>query len=110
MAILPIMRILVYKFFNLKVNLSDCLAQQAYFLEMNKAAVEANNTFDAKKKAQILAKQEKVKNLCLRLSEKLRVNHVKAEQVSQAQIKNDNKLLTIDTVKKEIEDSPLQLL
>ena len=110
LAILPVLRLLVYKFYNLKANVSDCLAQQAYFLEMNKTAVEANNTFNDKKKAQILAKQEKLKNLCLRMSEKLRINQVKADAVAKAQIQSDNKLLTIDTVKKEIDDSPLQLL
>jgi hypothetical protein len=109
LAIVPVTRELVYQYYNLKSNLSDCLAQQAYFLEMNKAVVEANSDFTSKKKDAILIKQEKIKNLCLRLSEKLRVNHVKAVDAGKASIKEENKLLTLDNIKKEVSSSPLEL-
>ena len=110
LAIVPITRELVYHFYNVKSNISDCLAQQAYFLEMNKAVIEANSDFNEKKKTAILMKQEKIKNLCMRLSDKLRVNHIKAIDSGKAVLQNDNKLLTIDNIKKEISDSPLNLL
>lgn len=109
LAIIPVTRELVYQYYNIKSNLSDCLAQQAYFLEMNKTVVEANSDFNEKKKTAILMKQEKIKNLCMRLSEKLRVTHVKSMDSAKAAIQNDNKLLTIDGIQKEISDSPLQL-
>lgn len=110
LAIIPVTRELVYRFYKTKSNLSECLAQQAYFLEMNKSVVEANSDFNKQKKEVILIKQEKIKNLCLRLSEKLRVNHIKSVEAGKVQIQNDNKLLTLDSVKKEVSDSPLQLL
>ena len=94
----------------MKADLSDCLAQQAYFLEINKASVESNQSFDQKKKDKILMKQEKVKNLCLRLSEKLRVNHINAIKSGEAAVSADNKLLTLDSIKSEVSNSPLQLL
>lgn len=109
LAIIPVTRELVYHYYNLKSNVSDCLAQQAYFLEMNKTVVEANSDFNEKKKTAILMKQEKIKNLCLRLSDKLRVTHVKSIDSGKAAIQNDNKLLTIDGIQKEISNSPLQL-
>ena len=110
LAIIPILRSLVYHFYNVKADLSNCLAQQAYFLEINKASVESNQNFDQKKKDKILMKQEKVKNLCLRLSEKLRVNHINAVKSGDMNVTSDNKLLTLDTIKNEVSNSPLQLL
>lgn len=110
LAIIPITRELVYQYYNAKSNLSDCLAQQAYFLEMNKAVIEANGDLNKKKKDEILIKQEKIKNLCLRLSDKLRVTHVKAISASKAAIQNDDKLLTLNGIKNEVNNSPLSLL
>ena len=77
---------------------------------MNKTVIEANSDFNEKKKAAILMKQEKIKNLFARLSEKLRVNHIKSIDSGKSVLQNDNKLLTIDNIKKEISDSPLNLL
>lgn len=110
LAIVPITRELVYRYYNTRSTISDCLAQQAYFLEMNKAVVEANSDFTQKKKDAILIKQEKIKNLCMRLSEKLRVTHIKSVDSGKAMLQNDNKLLTIDNIRNEISNSPLQLL
>jgi hypothetical protein len=77
---------------------------------MNRTVVEANSDFTQKKKDAILLKQEKIKNLCLKLSDKLRVTHIKEVDSGRAQLQNDNKLLTLDGIKKEISNSPLQLL
>lgn len=110
LAIVPITRELVWQYYGFRSNLSDCLAQQAYFLEMNKTVVEANSDFNQKKKDAILIKQEKIKNLCLRLSEKLRVEHAKAIDNGRATIQSENKLLTLDNVKKEVDNSALGLL
>lgn len=110
LAIVPVTRELVYYYYNIRSNLSDCLAQQAYFLEMNKSVIEANSDFTQKKKDSIILKQEKIKNLCLRLSEKLRVNHIKSVNSAKATLQSDNKLLTLDSIKQEVNDSPLQLL
>ena len=110
LAIVPITRELVYYYYNTKSNLSDCLAQQAYFLEMNKSVVEANSDFSKKKRDQIILRQEKIKNMCLRLSEKLRVDHIKSVNPAKATLQSDNKLLTLDNIKQEVNNSPLQLL
>ena len=110
LAIVPVTRELVYRYYNIRSNISECLAQQAYFLEMNKSVVEANSDFSQKKKDAILIKQEKLKNIFLRLSEKLRVNHIKSENSAKSDLQADNKLLTIDNIKKEVSNAPLTLL
>lgn len=99
LAIIPVMRELIYQFYNIRTNISDALAQQAYFLELNKACVEANSSFSKEKKADILMKQEKAKNMCLRLSDKLRVTHAKSMSAGEAAIRNDSKYLTLDNIK-----------
>lgn len=108
-AVIPITRELVYQFYKIKSNLSDCCAQQAYFLELNKSAVENNVAFDSKKKAEILKKQENVKNTLLKLSSKLRVDHVKAISQSKQMLQKDNKMMTLDNIQQEVNQSPLQL-
>lgn len=110
LAIVPITRELIYRFYNVRSNISDCLAQQAYFLEMNKSVVEANNDFNAAKKESIIMKQEKLKVVLLKLSDKLRVSNIKNMNSSKKAIQDDNKLLTIDNIRKEVDNSPLELM
>ena len=108
-AVVPLTRELVYQFYKIKSSISDCCAQQAYFLELNKTAVENNSTFDPKKRAEILRKQEKTKELLLKLSSKLRVDHVNAISQSKQLLQRDNKMLTLDNIEQEVNQSPLQL-
>lgn len=108
-AVIPLTRELVYQFYKLKSSLSDCLAQQAYFLELNKASVESNTAFTPKKRADIIKRQEKVKNLFLKLSSKLRVDHIKATSQSKQMLDRDNKMMTLDNIKQDIDQSSLQL-
>lgn len=108
-AIVPITRELVYRFYNMKRKLSDTLAQQAYFLEMNKSIVESNMDFTVEKRKRILEKQEKIKKKLMILSEKLRVDDVKSDESAKRQLNAENRNLTVQNIRKEIEDSPLQL-
>ena len=109
-AIIPVSRELVYRFYNNRKKLSDMLAQQAYFLEMNKSAVEANTAFTVEKKKKILEKQEKIKRKLIVLSERLRVDDVKADEAARRELNAENRNLTVNNIRKEIDNSPLQLL
>lgn len=109
-AIVPVSRELVYRYYNLKRKMSDSLAEQAYFLEMNKACIEANSAFTVDKKKKILDKQENIKKKLIILSEKLRTDDVKADEAAKRQLDAENKNLTISNIRKELDDSPLQLL
>ncbi len=110
LAIVPITREVIYQIYNIRSKISDCLAQQAYFLEMNKSIVEANKEFNAAKKKNILMRQEKVRNTFLRLSDKLRVAAVDADIKSKTMLKNDNRRLTIDVAKQQSDNDTLSLL
>lgn len=110
LSIIPITRELVYQFYHVRTKIADSLSLQAYFLELNKKAVEANATFEPNKKESILRKQESIRNLFIRMSDKLRVGDVKARAISNKELLNDNKLLTINNIKNDINDSELSLL
>lgn len=110
MAIVPVTRELIYQFYSFKSNLSEALAEQAYFLEMNKANVESNSSLTVQKKKEVLRKQEQLREKLLRLSDKLKVKHNMSIDASKKLISNDNKLLTIDRIKRETDSTPLSLL
>lgn len=110
LAIVPLTRTLIYHFYNAKSKVSDFLAQQAYFLELNKANVQLNTEFDAQKKEKILRKQEILKNNLMKLSDKLRVVNKNAESVANRELKTDNSLMTVDRIKREVNSEPLVLM
>ena len=109
-SIIPITRELLYYYYKFKNNLADSLEMQAKFLEMNRSCVEANETFDALKKKKIIERQEKLSKSMMSVSSKLRVNSVKASRESKKEITKDNKAFTIDEIKKDISNSPIELM
>ena len=110
LAIVPVTRELIYHFYNTRRKLSDALLVQAYFLEINKAVVEANTNFTAEQKEKILKKQEHLRTVLVKLADKIKVSNVKADRDAKKDISNDNKKMSVDSQKKEVEDSPLVLL
>lgn len=110
LSIIPITRELVNQYYNIRHKLSSSLAYHAYLLEMNKAIIEGNNTFNASKKKSILAKQETIKNQLIKLSDLLRVSNVKTGEKRMASIEKENKTMTIDSIKRQVDSSPLELL
>lgn len=109
-SIIPITRELVYYFYKFRSSLSDSLEMQAKFLEMNKSCVEANETFDVVKKKKIIEKQEKLSKTLHNLSSKIRVNMVKAGRESKKEIDKDNKAFSIDSIRKDISNSDIELM
>lgn len=110
LAIVPITRALIYKYYSYKAKLSDALAQQAYFLEMNKVSVEANIQLTDAKKKEILKKQEKLEKDLIKLSNKLKVADVRSTDTAKKQLEHDNSLLTIDKIRTGIDNDGLSLL
>ena len=104
-SIVPIMRSAAYHALKLKTKLSDALALQAYFLELNKTCVEANQSFGQAKKDKILQKQEKLRVLFTKLSDKLKIDSVKASRESLTDMKKDNATLTLGNINSEIDNS-----
>lgn len=110
LAVVPVTRALVYQVFRMRTKLSDALALQAYFLEINKSCVEANTAFDAAKKEKILKKQENIRVLFTRLSDKLKVDVAKATRDSSLDRKKDNASLTLGDTRRQIDSAPYDIL
>lgn len=110
MAIVPITRELIYRFYHLRGSLSKSLEMQASFLEMNAACVQSNEVMTAEKKKKVLDKQLKLKNKLLKLSDFLKVKGVKSSQNSARDIKASNKMLTLDNLQADVSSSPIEFI
>lgn len=110
LAIIPITREIIYQIYHFRGKLSESLEMQAHFLELNKACVENNGMMDADKKKKVLDKQEKLAKRLLKLADTVRVKAAKSILDSKRELKNDNKMLSIDSIKDEISNSPFEIL
>jgi len=110
MAIVPITREIIYQIYHFRGKLSDSLEMQGHFLELNKACVENNELMDAKKKSKVLERQEKLAKQLLKMADAVRVKSAKSILDSKRELQNDNKMLSIDSIKDEISNSPFEIL
>ena len=110
MSIVPVTRECIYQIYHLREQLSKSLEMQAAFLEMNAACVNSNTAFTAEKKKKILEKQNKTKNKLLKLANTLKVNAVKSKEKGKKDIKESNKMLTINSIQNEVSDSPFEFV
>lgn len=109
-AIIPITRAVVYQVYFLRGNISEQLEIQAQFMEMNKTCVEANSALTVQKKKEIVAKQEKLVKTLRKLSDVIRVKSSKSVEVTTKETKNENKNLTIDSIKDEVSNSDFEFI
>ena len=110
MAIIPITREVIYQIYSFRGKLSEALEVQSKFLELNAACVESNDMMDAEKKKKVLAKQEKLSKTLRSLSDKIRVKSAKSIMDSKNELKSDNKMLSINSIKDEVSNSPFEIL
>ena len=110
MAIIPITREMIYQIYHFRGKLSDSIQMQASFLELNKICVENNELMDAKRKQAVLARQEKLSKQLFKLADAIRVKSSKSILDSKRELKNDNKMLSIDSIKDDISNSPFEIL
>lgn len=109
-AIIPITRAVVYQVYHIRGNISEQLDIQAEFMEMNKYCVEANSALTVQKKKEIVAKQEKLVKRLRKLSDTIRVKSSKSVEVATRETKNENKSLTIDSIKDEVSNSDFEFI
>ena len=109
-AIIPITRAVVYQVYHIRGNISEQLDIQAEFMEMNKSCVEANSALTVQKKKEIVAKQEKLVKRLRKLSDTIRVRSSKSVEVATRETKNENKSLTIDSIKDEVSNSDFEFI
>ena len=100
-AIITLMRELVFHYFNMRLKLSDYLKMQSTFLEMNRNSLIANDRIPAQDKLKIMKNQEELANKLARLSEKLRVDQNMADSKAAAQMKNESKGWTLSSIRDE---------
>lgn len=106
----PIIRELVYQLYNTRQKLSEHCTLQATFLEMNKARLEADSIMNPTKKAKVIKKQEAARERFMRLADKLRLDSVQANKIAVREIKSGNELININSIRDEINNSPLDLI
>lgn len=110
LSIVPITRELIYQIYKAKGNLSQNLELQAEFLEMNKACIESNNAMPADKKAKVIKKQLDLAKKLRKLSDMLKIKSAKSITDSRRELDRDNKSLSIQTLRDEISNSPLEII
>lgn len=96
LSIVPVTRALIYTFQDMRGKIAQDLELLAYYLELNKSVLDANNTRDEKEIKKIKEKQEKLRVAFLRLAEKLRVKSLQAEQLAKKNIENENKGMSMN--------------
>lgn len=101
LSLVPIIRELIYFYYNSRVKLSDYLAMEADFLEMNSMAVKSSGKSPAERK-EIAKKQEKLVKDMRRMSDKVMIDHVDTEDVIKKQVKDDSSLFSLNNIDKQI--------
>lgn len=90
-------KLVVFAVYESRIKLSDYIYQQAMFLEMNVSAVKTNNKFSEEEKKEILARQEKMAEMLVKLSEKIAVDGIKSKRAAESADKRDTKEIIEDT-------------
>ena len=98
LALVPLIRELIFLFHYSRMRLSDYLEQQATLLEINRQSIEASN-MPAKKKNEVLKKQAEYIEKLRHMSNKIKVDRVTSETKATGEMSKQNKAWTIDTVK-----------
>ena len=103
--IIPLLRSLVYHFYALRTKISDALALQATYLEFNKTCLEANQMMDQEKRTKVIRRQENVKRMFERMSEKLRVDMVTANKKSKTDLEKEDKKFKKTEIRNDIDNA-----
>lgn len=96
-SIVPVIRELIYYFYESRMQVSEYLEQQKEFLEMNEFNLNSSS-MDAIKRNKILDKQRNVIGKMEKISDKIRVNQQVANKAASGKIKADNKEYTLTSV------------
>ena len=96
-SIVPVLRGLIFYFYDAKMSVSEHLAYQKELLEMNKFNLEAGS-MDAQKRNKILNKQQKYIDKLSRMSDKMIVTNQLANKSSANNIQADNKNYNLNSV------------
>ena len=106
-SIIPIMRELVYFFFNTKQQISDYFTIQADLLTINAEYVKQNSVMGKtdKERKEIARKQTKYADMFRKIGNQLAVDAKSADAKAKKDMKNDSKKYKLDEVNSEKLDS-----
>jgi hypothetical protein len=88
--LVPIIREVIFYFYYSRMKVSDLLKQQMALLEINKANVQANTTFTATRKKEIMDKQQAAIKRFESLNDMVKINHSVTQTKSMQELKEEN--------------------
>lgn len=106
LAIVPLIRELVYFFYSSKVKLANYLELEAKFLELNKSVVQSSNK-SASEKKKILQNQSKKIMELHRMADKLRVTNEDTQIRMAKDIANDNSGYSLNNIENQMATNKL---
>lgn len=99
-SLVPVLRTIIYYFYYSKMMIANFLEQQSYFLQMNEANINSSISEPSKRK-EVLNRQKALVKKFEDMSDKIRVNSKVTTTKVNAEIKNENKNWTLDSVKSD---------
>lgn len=97
LSIVPILRQLIYYFYESRMSIGQYLEQQAEFLRINQEQMNTDGISPAERD-KIVKKQKETADRLDRLAEKIKVNSKISNKNSESKLKQDNKQWTLKTV------------
>ena len=113
LILISIIRKLIYVSYQSNAKMARFFEQQALYVEIRKALLEASTTANPDTKKKILSKMEARIRLLNNLSERLRVGDIEDQNKASSEIKKDDKLVSLDVginVDTTSEDAHIELL
>lgn len=103
-VVIPMMRSITYFLYNSKMQISDCLATQAQFLEVNayKLQYTTNIDMDDSKRAKVIQKQLKIADKLKSWANKFAIDSKKAKKDANELAQSEAKKMKIDELKDEL--------
>lgn len=95
--IVPVLRLLLFYFYDLRISVAEMLDYQKELLEMNKFSLKSSS-MEAQKRNKILAKQKGYMDKLDKVADKIRVQDQLATKSSTNSIKQDNKQWNLSNV------------
>lgn len=95
-VLIPAIREIIFVFYYSRMRVSEYLKHQALFVEAHRVNVEMNSAIPARKKQEILKKQEKMITELNRMSEKIKVDYATSSGKAKSEITVANKKFTLN--------------
>lgn len=105
LAIIPIIRELIFMFYLTRVRLTDYFEVQAALLEMNALNIEASTTIDPKKRKEIIKRQASIASSFRKIANFVEVKTKDANSKALKEIGASNQKLKIKDVADQLPDS-----